>query len=217
MTRARLESARYYRVPRRLVHVGCLLVVALAFLLVVGLGFWLRAMADFLVVDERLPPTPADAIVVMGGGGAHGARESQAARLYLAGVAPVVVTTGGPVAGEERATYARWSVQRLVRRGVPVEAVIATNEGDSTLTDAFGVRRLAEARGWQSIVLVTDDWHSRRTQIAFERAVGGAGFSLYSSPAHGPRFEPTAWWLDETSALVVVTEYIKLAAFLVGF
>ena len=187
----------------------------LLFALVVGLGFWLRALSSFLVVPEQLP-VRADAIVVLGGGGTHGARESQAAELYKAGLAPLVVTTGGPVAGEREATHAEWSIQRLERRGVPRSAVLATFFGESTRTDALGARRLAEERGWRQLVIVTDDWHSRRAQLVFGQVFGSSPVAYSFSPAHGPRFDPEGWWRDETSALLVVSEYVKVVAYLVG-
>jgi len=205
----------YYRLPRRLVHLGCFGVFVVLFALVVGLGFWLRALSHFLVVEQALP-AGADAIVVLGGGGTHGSRETRAAQLYRSGLAPRVVTTGGPVAGEREATYAQWSIDRLVRRGVPRDAVVPTFTGDSTSTDAMGVRTMAEARGWATLVVVTDDWHSRRTQFVFGRVFDGSPIRSYVSPAHGPRFDLEAWWLDETSALIVVSEYAKLLAYLAG-
>jgi uncharacterized SAM-binding protein YcdF (DUF218 family) len=209
------EASRYYRVPRRLVRVGCFAAFAVLFALVVGLGFWLSALSDFLVVPEQLPAR-ADAIVVLGGGGTHGARESQAAELYRAGLAPVVVTTGGPVAGEREATYAEWSIQRLVRRGVPRESVLATYVGESTRTDALGARRLAEERGWRTVVVVTDDWHSRRAKLVFDQVFGSSPVAYSFSPARGPRFDARGWWLDETSALLVVSEYVKIIAYWLG-
>lgn len=207
---------RYYLVPKRLVHGVVLAVVVLAFLLVVGLGALLRGLGWYLVADERVP-AHADALVVLGGGDRHATRETQAAALYRRGIAPVVLTTGGPVAGEAApATYAEWSVQRLVRRGVPREAVVPTNEGDSTFSDARGVRRLAEARGWHDLVVVTDAWHSHRSELEFGAAFQGSPIRLYSSPAHGGPFDPDAWWTNEDAALFVVTEYTKLAAFELG-
>lgn len=206
---------RYYRLPRRLVN-GCLLAVGLGlFLAVVGFGAALRGLGHLLVADERLPAR-ADAIVVMGGGDRYAARETQAAALYARGLAPVVLTTGGPVAGETVATYAEWSVQRLGRRGVPRSAVIATNEGDSTFGDARGVRRLAEARGWRDLIVVTDSWHSYRTEVVFRSVFAGSPVRVYSSPAASRDFDPDAWWTDEDAAISVATEYIKLLAFYGG-
>lgn len=189
------------------------MLLVLAATAVLGAGTAARALASYLVVPERLP-AHADAIVVLGGGDRSGSRELQAAQLYQAGLAPVVITTGGPVAGEPGlATYADWSVQRLVRRGVPRRAVLATNEGDSTLTDAQGVLRLAQARGWHTLLVVTDSWHSRRTQLIFDDVFRDSSIAIYPSPARTTRFDPDAWWHDEDSAETLLTEYIKLGAY----
>jgi uncharacterized SAM-binding protein YcdF (DUF218 family) len=208
-----LGGPLYYRLPRRLVHTLALIVLVSALLLALGAALWLRAAAGFLIVAERLPQH-ADAIVVLGGGGRNGSRELQAARLYAAGLAPLVITTGGPVAGvEARATYSQWSLDRLVRRGVPASAAMATNEGDSTFTDAEGVRRLADARGWHDLLLVTDSWHTRRTEVLFQHVFRDADVRLWVSPAPSDAFDPTAWWHDEDAIQSVLSEYIKLGSF----
>jgi uncharacterized SAM-binding protein YcdF (DUF218 family) len=208
-------TAAYYRIPRRLVHGIALALFVVVFAGVVGVGVWLRTLGEFLVVPENLP-THADAIVVLGGGGNRGNREQQAADLFRRGLAPIVITTGGPVAGEvARATYAEWSLQRLVRRGVPANAAFATNEGDSTATDALGVRRVADARGWHDLLLVTDSWHTRRTKLIFDQVFRGTGVRLYASPAPNEHYVADAWWTDEEGAISLTSEYIKLAAYVV--
>jgi uncharacterized SAM-binding protein YcdF (DUF218 family) len=200
-------------VPRRLVHTLSLILLVGVVLIALGGALWLRAAAGFLIVAERLPQH-SDAIVVLGGGDRNGSRELQAARLYAAGLAPLVITTGGPVAGlETRATYSQWSVDRLVRRGVPRSAAMATNEGDSTFTDAEGVRRLAEARGWHDLLLVTDSWHTRRTEVLFQHVFRDANVRIWVSPASGDTFDQGAWWRDEDAIQAVLTEYIKLGSF----
>jgi uncharacterized SAM-binding protein YcdF (DUF218 family) len=65
-------------------------------------------------------------------------------------------------------------------------------------------------------VVVTETWHSRRAQLTFARVFADSSIAVYHAPAPSPRFRPDAWWLDETSALMVVTEYVKLLAFLAG-
>ncbi len=170
-------------------------------------------MGQFLVVPESLPAR-ADAIVVLGGGSAAASREGRAAELFIRGIAPIVITTGGPVAGDRGlATYATWSIERLERRGVPRSAVIATNVGDSTYTDALGIRTLAEERGWRTLVLVTDVWHTRRTSMVFTRAFESTPVVLFIAPAPSARFTIDNWWRDELAANIVITEYIKLVAF----
>ena len=212
----RASIAAYLRIPKRLMHIGCFGIVLAAFAGFIGIGVWLEAMGQFLVVPERLPAR-ADAIVVLGGGSAAASREARAAELFTRGIAPLVITTGGPVAGDRGlATYANWSIERLERRGVPRSAVIATNVGDSTYTDALGVRTLAEERGWRTIVLVTDVWHTRRTSMVFARAFEARPVALFMAPAPSARFTTNNWWRDELAANIVITEYIKLIAFWAG-
>jgi uncharacterized SAM-binding protein YcdF (DUF218 family) len=194
------------------VRVGCLIVLASTLLVLLGIVIWVRAAAGLLTVTEQLPDR-ADAIVVLGGGSRYGNRELRAAQLYALGIAPLVITTGGPVAGEEtRATYAEWSVERLIRRGVPSTAAMATNEGDSTYTDALGVRRLASTRGWRDLVLVTDSWHTRRTEILFRQVFHDTSVQLWVSPAPSG-VDPVAWWHDEDAIIAITTEYIKLGSY----
>lgn len=216
MAAGAVAAERYYRLPKRLVNGVALALLVGVFLALVGYGAALRGLGRYLVVAERLP-AHADGIVVMGGGDKTGTREQQAANLYARGLAPVVLTTGGPIAGEAApATYAAWSVDRLGRRGVPRSAVISTNEGDSTVGDARGVRKLAEARGWRDLVVVTDSWHSHRTDVVFRSVFQGSPVRIYASPAPSPGFDPNAWWTNEDAAIAVATEYLKLVAFYAG-
>jgi uncharacterized SAM-binding protein YcdF (DUF218 family) len=94
-------------------------------------------------------------------------RAIAASRLYHAGVAPAVVITGGrptePDAGDALAA----SVQFLGELGVPRTSIIVEDQSPNTRGSAINVARLARARGWQRLVLVTDGAHMRRARLAF--------------------------------------------------
>lgn len=112
----------------------------------------------------------SDAIVVLGASQFNGrpssvlkARLDHALDLYQAGVAPVVVTVGGSRPGDrytEGSTGRRW----LVDHGVRASDAVAVEKGADTLGSLRAVADLAAARGWRSVVLVTDPWHSLRTR-----------------------------------------------------
>ncbi|TAK23934.1 MAG: YdcF family protein [Chloroflexota bacterium] len=207
---------RYYWIPRRLIRNVALGAGVTLLIVLISLGWVMRSLGTWLDVGSS-PLAASDAIVVLGGGQTHGSREARAAELFRSGIAPLVVTTGGPVAGEREATYAAWSVERLERRGVPRAAILSTNLGDSTVTDARGALRLARERGWTRIAIVTDNWHSRRAALVFDAIFRGSGVDVSSAPATPPRVDLATWWLDETTALFVVSEYIKLAYLLPTF
>lgn len=139
-------------------------------------------------LEEMYPPRraeempKADAIVVLGGGmsantntlvyaemhlGAD--RVWHAARLWKAGKAPVVITSGE---GEADASY-----PLLRDLGVPESAIVLENEARNTEENAKYVADWLKANGKPSargaarrILLVTSAMHMRRAVLMFERA-----------------------------------------------
>lgn len=139
----------------------------------------------------REDAAPADAIVLLsawarlsGDLNESGLRRAIAAsRLYHAGIARTVVITGGrptePDAGDALAA----SVQFLGELGVPRTSIIVEDQSPNTRGSAVNVARLARARGWQHLVLVTDGTHMLRSRLAFRHE----GLQVSS--------EPTRTWL----------------------
>jgi uncharacterized SAM-binding protein YcdF (DUF218 family) len=134
--------------------------------------------------DDR---TPTDAIVVLGASQFDGrpssvleARLEQAKRLYEQGVAPVVVTVGGGRPGD-RFTEADAGARYLRDRGV--DDVVAVPEGSDTLRSILAAEPVLAERGWTSVTVVTDPWHSLRAR-AMAR---DAGLEARTSPTRaGP-------------------------------
>jgi uncharacterized SAM-binding protein YcdF (DUF218 family) len=137
-------------------------------------------------VDDR---RSADVVVVLGAAqydgtpsAVLGSRLDHAARLWRAGVAPVIVTVGGRRAGD---TYTEAEAGRnyLTSYGVPRTAVIAIGEGRDTLESLRAVARQAGPAGWHTAVLVSDPWHSLRARTM----AGDLGLSSWTSPTRsGP-------------------------------
>jgi uncharacterized SAM-binding protein YcdF (DUF218 family) len=114
--------------------------------------------------------TPADAIVVLGAAQYGGtpssvfeARLEQARKLYESGVAPLVVTVGGKLPGDQY-TEAAAGKMYLTEQGVPADAIVAVEDGSDTLRSIEAVGDEMRARDLSSAVLVSDPWHSLRTR-----------------------------------------------------
>ena len=118
-------------------------------------------------------PRPADAIVVLGAAVWPGERPSPALRrridrgveLWQAGVAPLLVPTGGvgrypPSEAEVMARVAR-------EAGVPADALVLESRATSTLTNAAYVAALAGERGWRSVGVVSEPYHVLRAGWMF--------------------------------------------------
>ena len=139
--------------------------VVLAVLLVVGgtaVSVWWTARGD-----DR---TASDAIVVLGASQLDGrpssvleARLEHARTLIQADVAPRVITVGGSRPGD-RFTEAQAGENYLRGRGVDRRRILAVGEGSDTLQSLKALDRVMAERGWSSVVLVTDPWHSLRTR-----------------------------------------------------
>ncbi len=158
--------------------------VVLAVMLVVGGtagSIWWTARGD-----DR---TPSDAIVVLGASQFDGrpssvleARLEHARTLFRDGVAPRILTVGGGRPGD-RFTEAQAGEAYLRRRGVDRRRLLAIGIGRNTLQSLEALESVLQERGWTSVTLVTDPWHSHRSR-AMARDLG---MSAVTSPTRaGP-------------------------------
>ena len=125
-------------------------------------------------------PSSAEAIVVLGAAQYDGrpspvlqARLDHAAELYEAGVAPVVVVTGGRLPGD-RFTEASAAAAYLLSRGVPEGDLRLESQGTSSWESLAAAARFLRAEGITEVVLVSSPYHALRTeQIAAEVGLDG--------------------------------------------
>jgi uncharacterized SAM-binding protein YcdF (DUF218 family) len=195
-------------------RVPALLALFVALLLVLLHPLWLTALGSFLVVRE--PLRQADAIVVLGGGGAD--RAAHATQLYQQGWAPVLVLSNEQIRTHGLVTT--W--EALWRRGlvvlpVPAEAVVPLPpHAKSTHDEALLSRDLMLARGWRRAILVTDPYHLRRSLLVFRAAWDPSGLEVIPNPAEPSDFDLSNWWRDPDQALLVQLEYQKLLYYLLA-
>ena len=159
--------------------------------------------------DERVP---ADALVVLGASQLDGrpgpvleARLEHALELYRAGLAPLVVTTGGNQAGD-RFTEAASARTWLLDNGVPPDAVVAVEVGGNTLDSLVPVAALAQESGWQQgVLVVSDPWHVYRVRtMADDLGLRVAGTSpTRTGPSTEVATREMTYVARETAAVLV--------------
>lgn len=174
------------RTPRPLVWIGRLLfvVVSVGVLtpVVVGWRVWYEARQD-----DR---PPSDAIIVLGAAQYDGRpspyfeyRLRHAFELYRDGVAPAIVTVGGKQTGD-RVTEAAAGRDFLVGLGAEAGDIVAVETGRDTLQSMIAVGAAYRERGWDSGVVVTDPWHSLRSnKMAQENGVDAVSSPTRSGPS----------------------------------
>jgi uncharacterized SAM-binding protein YcdF (DUF218 family) len=142
---------------------------------------WAQGQND----EER----PADAIVVMGAAQYNGvpsrvfaARLDHAVSLYLAGVAPRLVVTGGKAEGD-RTTEAAAGRAFAIALGVPEEAILVEDRSRTTLESIRAVADLLDSAGARSAIFVSDRPHMLRVlRMAEDEGVTAWGSPTRTSP-----------------------------------
>ena len=124
---------------------------------------WMAGRTD----DRRA----VDAIVVMGAAQYDGrptpqfqARLDHALELWMDGVAPIIVTTGGNQPGD-RFTEGGSGAKYLNERGVDSSSLVVEEAGSTTRQSLVGVAGLLFERGAEHVVIVTEPFHALRSQL----------------------------------------------------
>jgi uncharacterized SAM-binding protein YcdF (DUF218 family) len=139
---------------------------------------------------SEAPAHKADVIVIFGAAQYAGrpspvyrARLDHGYELFMKGMAPVVITTGG--AGQDP-EFSEGGVGRdyLSRRGVPEQALIAETQGSDTSQSAERVANIMRANGMHRCIAVSDAYHVFRIRALLER--NGVEVELAPRPESRP-------------------------------
>lgn len=94
-------------------------------------------------------------------------RLNKGAELYQAGKANTIIVSGG--IGKEGFDEAEVMANYLIERGIPAEAIIRDNQGNTTYASAQNALQLMEVRGDYSLLVVSQYFHLLRAEIACKR------------------------------------------------
>lgn len=173
--------------------------VALILLLLAGPLTYLVHVAGEIQRQSTIDDSrPADAIIVLGAAEYRGrpspvleARLNHALWLYLKGLAPRIITTGG-AGGDPMFTEGAVGRAYLSQRGVPAEAITVEGEGESTAQSVAAVAQIMERMDLHSAIVVSDGYHIYRVK----KMLQSRGVQVYGSPR--PSVLPGGWrerWL----------------------
>jgi uncharacterized SAM-binding protein YcdF (DUF218 family) len=196
---------------RRSEHGGIFLRLIFLLLFLAFLGFLyslrhplMRFVGQLWVVDE--PAERADVIAVLGDDNYTGDRAAHAAELYRAGLAPQVIASGRllrPYAG-----IAELIERDLESRGVPAASIVKfSHRAGDTREEAEALQELVASRGWKRVLVVTSNYHTRRTRFIFGR-VFPPGVTVHLSAANDSGFDPSRWWETRLGQKLLFNELV---------
>ncbi len=171
-----------------------------------GLIRWqttLSFLGRYLVYSQ--PPRSADLILVLAGD-FFGPRVFKAADLAKQGYAPLVLISGRPY---DHGTEGDYAIAFLGTRGYSTRSFESFgHHAHSTIEEAIALRGELHRRHVKRVILVTSDFHSRRSAIVFRLFCPGIEF--ISVPGAEPNFHADRWWMDDHSRALFYSEWTKI-------
>jgi uncharacterized SAM-binding protein YcdF (DUF218 family) len=163
----------------------------------------LRFIGESLIVEDELDK--ADVIMVLSDDNFYADRATRAAELFREGKATVVVASGRRL--RPNAGIAELMEHDLIERGVPKDKIVRfAHDADSTLEEAEELARLAKIRKWHSAIVVTSNYHTRRSRYIFRR-VFPQGIESRVASARDGDFDPQKWWEKRKSIKELTREF----------
>jgi uncharacterized SAM-binding protein YcdF (DUF218 family) len=176
----------------------------------------LARMGSYLVVAH--PLKRADIIVCMMGEPVE--RGLAAAEAFGEGLAPYVFLSreelpdGADVLKEKGVNYPESRdllITLLKELGVPVSACIASDQiVGSTFEEAQVVRKYVTEQSYNSIIIVTSPFHTRRTWLSFKKVFEQDDVEIMMLPTKYSSFSSDNWWETRKHLRAVIIEYQKL-------
>lgn len=177
---------------RWIILVGLLLCIPLIMLIIFYLPRSL--FIDFLFYEEE--PVKADVIILLSG---NGQRMEKTAELYHDGYADKVLLTNARAPGS--------TIEYAGSFGIPREDLLTENEATSTYENALYVKSIVLEHGFESALVVTSNYHMRRTRLAYERVFHDTNVSFTYVPYHHNSITRDSWAENED---LFKKEYKKL-------
>ncbi len=169
------------------------------------------AAGRYLVYQD--PLEPADVIVILSGN--DESRVTAAAELYHQGYgANIMLTNTGNTFGELSQPYSMLQKEQLQELNIPEGGIyIAEFQAKNTGQEATGIINKMYDLGFNSAIIVTDSWHTRRVKTIFSDSFSNTGFRFSIYPAPGSDYNKNFWWLTPSGWKDTVSEYIRLLGY----
>jgi uncharacterized SAM-binding protein YcdF (DUF218 family) len=108
--------------------------------------------------------------------------------------------------------------QVLIKRGVAAEAItILPGPAATTRDEAEALAGFLKDRPEARVLVVTSDYHTRRSRWVFCAVLGDQSRRLSFVSAPSDRYRRDRWWQDEEGFLAIGSEYLKLPFYVIRY
>jgi uncharacterized SAM-binding protein YcdF (DUF218 family) len=203
----------------RWIKIAGLVVLIVAIFIAFSHEYLLKKIGLFLVYAQS--PQKADVIVVLNGRDCE--RSLAAVDLYNNGYSKLIVMAEimkQPGTDEfrkrvkkniNRKMFFQWAIESM---GVPEDSFKLIGDGiSSTYDEALVIKQFMLDSHYQSILLVTSKWHSKRAYLTFQSVFkrdDNQDLRILVYPSKYDTFNPDAWWKQSDGAELIFYEYVRL-------
>lgn len=194
--------------------IGLIFFAALAFL---AHPYLLSAYANFFSIHTATKG--ADALICLSGG--RITRTPETLRLWNQGYAPIMFVTAEKLKNKEfgklelsHLEYAQAVSEKMKFKANWSILPSLTGGATSTFDEAEDALAMAEKKGWKRIIIVTDEFHTRRALLAFEKIFTGSGIQVEVAGAVNEVFDSSNWWKSDYGILCFLGETVKYPVYL---
>ncbi len=178
---------------------------------IVAIVFLFVNAGRFLVVSQE--PVKADVIIVLGGDNIL--RTDYGVKLLQKGYSDKIMFTGGTTSKKRIRVEAEEMRKRALKLGVANDKIILEDKAISTYENAIFSKDIVLNKGYKSAIVVTSDYHMRRSSLVFNKAFRKSGVKLTFCSVEDVRFKPKKWFMDKTSRSITALEYKKLIGYFI--
>lgn len=150
----------------------------------------------------------ADAIVLLAGDRYH--RVAKAAELYHAGYAPRIVLTSNADNWDYGSLPSRKLVAALLEYGVPEQDILWEETAPHTRAEADRTLRIAQERGWKTLLIVTTEYHQYRAFLTWFKVMKDQNLNLTLLMASVDEFPD---FYTDTREDALAREFTKIAEY----
>lgn len=191
----------------RKILIWTLLIFLFCITMPLAINLGLRGIGAILIVAD--PLKEADAAVALSGD--EGDRVSETVRLYKSGYVNALIITFTEEAARDSL------VRSAVGEGFPGDGIFITEVAVlSTVDEARAVRDLAANHGLDSLIIITDPFHTLRTRVIFRNELQNTHIDIQVRPVRGHWYRSSTWWQTEEGRRYTYEEYLKVFLYLVG-
>lgn len=161
----------------------------------------------FLVVNQS--PVQSDVLILLSG---DVGRLEKSTSLINEGYADRIIVTRTNGRG-----FGEISLESVIQSGIASSMIIPEYKATSTYTNAIFSKEAMIENGFKSALVVSSNYHMRRVKYTFDKVYKGSGIKLTYVAAPSINFNPTSWWSQKGYVRTAISEYIKLAGYIIKY